>query len=232
MWDANVGTTERVLDAGVEAGVPRIAYVSTVNVFGNTHGRLVDETYRRNPDDGFVSWYDETKLRAHEAAEERIARGAPVVVAMPSQVYGPNDHSVFGDQLRRAFEGRLRYRALDEVGACLVHVADVADGIVAALDRGASGESFVLAGPAVRLRDALEIVARLGGRRLPTRIPTPVLRAMAPLGRALGQPNARELVEAAAGVTYWATADKARRELGFAPRELEAGLRDTFVDGR
>ncbi len=34
MLDANVGTTERVLDAAIAAGVPRIVYVSTVNVFG------------------------------------------------------------------------------------------------------------------------------------------------------------------------------------------------------
>ena len=38
MWDANVGTTTRILDAAEAAGTPRIVYVSTVNVFGNTHG--------------------------------------------------------------------------------------------------------------------------------------------------------------------------------------------------
>src|SRR5690242_8300325 len=48
MWDANVGTTTRVLDAAIAAGVPRIVYVSTVNAFGNTRGNVVDETYRRD----------------------------------------------------------------------------------------------------------------------------------------------------------------------------------------
>ena len=46
-------------------GVDRIVYVSTINIFGNTNGQTVDETYRRNEADGFVSTYDETKYRAH-----------------------------------------------------------------------------------------------------------------------------------------------------------------------
>src|SRR4051812_12114489 len=88
MWDANVGATQRVLDAAVAAGVLSIVYVSTVNVFGNTHGKLPDETSRRDLSEGFFSYYDETKFRAHEEAHKRIAAGAPIVIVQPSQVYG------------------------------------------------------------------------------------------------------------------------------------------------
>src|SRR6185369_4436900 len=66
MWDANIGTTTRVLDAAEAAHTPKVVYVSTVGVFGNTHGHVVDESYRRNIRDGFLSWYDETKYGAHE----------------------------------------------------------------------------------------------------------------------------------------------------------------------
>src|SRR5687768_2207775 len=58
MFDANVRGTERVLDAAAEAGVGRIVYISTANVFGNTQGRVVDETYER-PDKDYLSYYDE-----------------------------------------------------------------------------------------------------------------------------------------------------------------------------
>src|SRR6266513_284004 len=75
MWDTNVRGTERVLDAGRDAGAQRIVYVSTCNVFGNTHGELVDESYRRDESDGFLSYYDETKYRAHLVAEDRMAKG-------------------------------------------------------------------------------------------------------------------------------------------------------------
>ena len=64
-----------MLDAAAEAGVEKIVYVSTINVFGNTNGQTVDETYRRDEADGFVSTYDETKYRAHMIAEERDRAG-------------------------------------------------------------------------------------------------------------------------------------------------------------
>ncbi len=88
MWEANVGVAERVLDAAIAAGVPRTVYVSTVNVLGSTDGRIVSEGHRRDLRRGFLSYYDETKYRAHEAAERRIEAGAPVAIAMPGERTG------------------------------------------------------------------------------------------------------------------------------------------------
>ncbi|MDP9482306.1 MAG: NAD-dependent epimerase/dehydratase family protein [Chloroflexota bacterium] len=237
MDDANVGGTTRVLAAAGAAGIARILYLSTVSVFGNTHGEVVDETFRRDPNKVFLTWYDETKYRAHLVAEAHLASGAPVVIAMPGQVYGQGDPSAVGQQLAGAFRGRLAYLALTDVGFCLVHVDDLADGLLAALDRGRLGQSYVLDGEPVRLIDGLRIAARLGGRRLPRlSLPTRLLRRMAflsgPLGGRLGVPaNLAEVISGADGVTYWASHAKASRELGFAPRLLEAGLRDTFGAG-
>jgi dihydroflavonol-4-reductase len=229
MWDANIGTTTRVLDAAEAAHTPKVVYVSTVGVFGNTHGKVVDESYRRNIRDGFLSWYDETKYGAHEVAEQRIASGAPVVIVLPSQVYGPGDRSQFGEQLRMAHAGKLPYLALGETGVCLVHADDLAAGIEAAVDRGTAGQSYNLGGPKTTLGEAVEVAARIGGRRPPgLRIPTGVLRAIAPLGGLTGQPNLPELISASAGVTYWIDSDKAASELGFAARGLDEGFRDVF----
>jgi dihydroflavonol-4-reductase len=229
MWDANVGTTTRVLNAAEGAGTPRIVYVSTVNVFGNTHGRVVDESYRRDLAEGFVSWYDETKYGAHEVVEQRVRDGAPIVIALPSQVYGPRDHSEIGERLRAAYEGSLRYAALDDVGFGLVHVDDLAAGVVAALDRGQPGRAYVLSGPTTTLGDAIGIAARIGGRKPPmVRVPTAALSLVASLGSVIGRPNLREVIAASAGVTYWASAGRAREELGWEPRDVETGLRDTF----
>ena len=101
MCDANVRGTERVLDAAIEAGVPRIVYVSTVGVFGNTHGQVVDETYSRDGED-FLSCYEETKCRSHQVALDRIAKGAPIVIVQPGGVYGPGDHSELGNIIDQA----------------------------------------------------------------------------------------------------------------------------------
>jgi dihydroflavonol-4-reductase len=230
MWDANIGLTTRVLDAAESARVPRIVYVSTVNVFGNTHGQVVDETYRRDLAEGFLSWYDETKFGAHEVVEQRIKGGAPVVIVMPSQVYGPGDHSAIGEQLELAFRGKLRYRALDDLGVSMVQVDDLAAGVVAALDRGTVGQSYILAGPTVRLHDAINLAAEIGGRKPRVlSVPTRVLRLLRPVGRLAGQPNLAEVISAAAGVTYWASANKAVAGLGFSARPFEEGLRETLT---
>jgi dihydroflavonol-4-reductase len=229
MWDANVGTTTRLLDAAEAAGTPRIVYVSTGNVYGNTHGVTVDETYRRDLAEGFLSWYDETKYGAHEVAEQRIAGGAPIVTVLPSQVYGPGDRTGFGEQVRLAHEGKLPYRALAGVRIGLVHADDLASGIVAALDRGRIGERYNLSGPHSSLADAEATAARLGGHGLPSlTVPDGLLQALAPLGRLVGQPNLRELVSASSGVTYLISSAKAEAELGFEARDLETGLHDTF----
>jgi hypothetical protein len=51
---------------------------------------------------------------------------------------------------------------------------------------------------------------------------------MAPAGKLIGQPNLAEVISASAGVTYWASAARAKNELGWVPRDIETGFRDTF----
>jgi dihydroflavonol-4-reductase len=230
MTDTNVGTTTRFLDAAAKAAIPRIVYVSTINVYGNTHGRKVDETFRRNIDEGFLSWYDRTKYEAHQVAAARIEAGAPVVVVLPSQVYGPGDRTGFGEQLRLAYAGKLPYLILGGVVIGLVHADDLAAGIVAALDQGRLGGAYNLPGPTTTLGEAVALAAKVGGKAPPRlRLPDGLLRVMAPLGGLVGQPNLREVVRAGSGVSYLGAPAKAKAELGFSPRDLELGFRDTFA---
>jgi hypothetical protein len=67
-------------------------------------------------------------------------------------------------------------------------------------------------------------------------VPPLMLKAMIPVGRWVGPmmnlpPNFREMISAAHNVTYWAKDDKARRELGYSPRDLDTGLRETISSG-
>ncbi len=233
MTDTNVHGTERVLDAAIEAGIGRIVYVSTVGVFGNTRDRIVDETYKRDGDE-FLSCYDETKFRAHEVALDRIAQGAPIVIVQPAGVYGPGDHSEIANIIDQVKTGKLKMMVFPELGLDLVHVDDVADGIVNALDRGRVGESYVLGGEITRMRNLVELVAEMTGRKAPKRaLPVGLMKISAPagplVGKALGfPPNLRELIRTSDGVTLWASDEKARRELGYDPRELREGLADTL----
>lgn len=237
MHDANVAATLRVLDAFATAGLDRLVAISSINVAGNTRGRIVDERYRRDLADGFLSYYDETKYLAHRAALERISAGGRIVIAMPGTTYGPGDHSSIGQQIKAAHDGTLRYLALADLGISPVFVNDVAAGIVAALDRGRIGESYFLGGQNMRLRDALAAAARIAGRGLPRmEIPDGFLRLAArtpaAISRAVGFPDdLAEVVRAGLGVTYWGSSAKAATELGYAPRDLASGLRATFDAG-
>ena len=234
MRDANVGGTERVLDAAIDAGVRRIVYVSTVGVFGNTHGDVVDETYSHDGH-SFLSCYEETKWQSHQVALDRIARGAPVVIVQPGGVYGPGDHSELGNIIDQASTGKLRMMMFPETGFNLVHVDDVADGVVLAHDRGLPGQSYVLGGEIAKMRDLVEKVSEISGRKAPKHeLPVGAMKLLTPVGPLVGKamgfpPNLRELIATSDGVTYWATDDKARRDLGYAPRDMDTGLRQTLA---
>lgn len=226
----NVDGTRHVLEAMRALGVPRGVYTSTLAVFSDTHGLLVDETYRY--DGPHLSVYDESKWRAHyDVALPAIAEGLPLVVVQPGAVYGPGDTSA----LRRLFVDHLR-RRLPVVPArtayCWGHVDDTAHAHIEAMERGRVGESYIIAGPAHTILEALTIAARHSGRAAPFgTIPAGAVRAlaavMAQVERHVRLPVALsgETLRVLGGVTYLGSSAKAARELGFAPRPLEEGLR-------
>jgi len=234
MWDANVEGTRRVMEAAREEKVPRIVYVSTVGIFGNTHQKVVDETYK-NPETDFTSYYEETKLEAHKLVQGMIEDGLPAIIVQPGGVYGPGDTSQVADLLEQFFAGKLPLMPFPELGICMTHVEDIAGGILLALDKGKLGETYVISGPATTMRGAIETVARVSGRKAPKRaLPTVLMKAMIPVGPLVGKvmgqpPNLRELISSADGVTFWASYEKAARELGYSPRGMDEGLRQTLA---
>ena len=233
MKEANVGGSERVLGAALAAQIPKVVYVSTVGVFGNTGGKIVDESYE-HPAKEFTSCYEQTKWEAHQVAKRLIGEGLPCVIVQPGGVYGPGDTSSIAELLNQFLSGKMPLLPFPELGICLAHVEDIAGGILLGLDKGKAGEAYVISGPAVTVREAIELVAKISGRKAPKRaLPTGVMKAMIPIGPLVGKmmgqpPNLRELISSADGVTFWASYDKAKRELGYEPRELELGLRQTL----
>ena len=226
----NVEGTRLVLDAMRELGIAKGVYTSTVAVFSDTHGQLVDESYRY--DGPHLSVYDETKWRAHyEVALPAMAAGLPLVVVQPGAIYGPGDTSalrwVFVDHLRRRLPfvpGRTAY--------CWAHVDDIAHAHIEAMERGRGGESYIIAGPPHTLRDAVRIAARYSGRAAPlAAIPPAIVRALSVVMSGVERvvplplPLSGETLRVVGGVTYLASSAKAARELGFAPRSLDEGLR-------
>ena len=102
----NVSGTRKVLRLAHQLGIPKIIYTSTVAIFGDTKGQLVDESfYQGGP---FLSEYDRTKWLAHyKVALPLIEKGAPIIIVMPGGVYGPGDTSVIAELMQLFYRGLL-----------------------------------------------------------------------------------------------------------------------------
>jgi dihydroflavonol-4-reductase len=234
MYEANVIGTENALRSALEAKLGKVVYISTVGAFGNTKGQVVDETYQ-HPGTGYTSYYEETKVEAHRLAKRLIAEEAlPCVIVQPGGVYGPDDHSALGRQMNQFLAGKMPLMAFPDLGFNMVHVDDVAAGVLLSLDKGKVGEAYVLGGQITTMRELIGTLGGVAGKKPPKRaLPTGLMKAMTPLGPIVGKamnqgPNLRELISSADNVTFWAKHDKAMAELGYSPRGLEQGLRDTL----
>ena len=217
----NVEGTRNVLELMQDLGIPKGVYTSTLAVFGDTHGKIVDETSR--PNGPWLTEYDRTKWSAHyEVAEPMMRRGLPLVIVQPGVTYGPGDGSEIGNAFRQYLRRRLR--GLPRTAAyCWGHVDDTARAHLLAMERGRAGESYVVAGEPRTLVEAFELAERI------TRIPTPKLRLSASLLRFLAAVSGSEVLRAAPA-TYLASNAKAKRELGLAHRALEEGFRGMLAD--
>lgn len=235
-WQAetiNVGGTRKVLRLAHELGIPRIVYASTLAIYGDTGGELVDESHQGSPP--FLTEYDRTKWLAHyKVALPMIEQGAPVIVVMPGGVYGPGDTSIIGQMMEAFYKGQTPILPGPETTLTYAHVEDVAEGFILAAEKGVPGESYILAGPAIPLGEMIDFWAQLTGKRAPLlRIPADLVKPLAPVvgfvEQILPLPSmySRDAT-ATLGATYTGRADKARAELGWETRSLQAGMAETF----
>jgi nucleoside-diphosphate-sugar epimerase len=230
----NVAGTRHVLETMRELGVAKGVYTSTVAVFSDTEGQLVDESYRH--DGPFLSEYDRTKWQAHyEVAAPMAAAGLPLVILMPGAIYGPGDTSGLRSFFVQYLRGKLA-AVPARTAFCWAHVEDVARAHLLAMEKGRVGESYIVAGPPHSMIEALQIAERITGIKAPALHPPPTLMkaastVMGALGALVTLPPelTAEGLRVLAGVTYFGSNAKARRELGYEPRSLEDGLRETLA---
>lgn len=217
----NVVGTRNVLSVMKELRIPKGVYTSTLAVFSDTHGQLVDETYRHAGP--WLTEYDRTKWIAHyEVAEPMMREGLPLVIVLPGVTYGPGDTSEVRPAFVRYLRRRLRAIPRD-TAYCWGHVDDVAGAHLLAMQKGVAGESYIVAGPPHTLAEAFQIAERITG------IPAPRIRISPAVLRALALVSRSERLRDLAGVTYQGSDAKARRILGYEPRPLEVGLRETLA---
>jgi dihydroflavonol-4-reductase len=228
----NLDGTGSVMRAALASRVERVVYTSSVATLRVGRDTLAaTEDAPLAPADA-IGAYKRSKVLAERLVEQMVARdGLPAVIVNPSTPIGARDirPTPTGRIILEAAAGRMP--AFVETGLNLVNVDDVAAGHLLALERGRTGERYILGGDNVSLQRLLAEIAALTGRRAP-RIKLP-LWPLYPLARA---------AEAVAGITgrepfmtvdglnmsknrMYFSSSKAERELGYSAGPYQPALR-------
>lgn len=228
--------TRMVMEAALKAGIERIVYTSSVATLKTRIDPVpVDETCRHT-EDSAIGAYKRSKLVAERLVEAMVTlEGLPAVIVNPSTPIGPRDikPTPTGRIIVEAATGRIP--AFVDTGLNLVHVDDVAEGHLLALEKGRIGESYILGGEDVSLRIMLAAIAGLMGRKPPTiSLPRLPLYPVAWVAEAVARITGKEPFVTADALTmakyhmYFSSA-KASRELGYTARPFTEALADALA---
>lgn len=236
MHEINVAGTERLMRAALAAGVERIVHTSSVATLGlHADGTPADES-RPLDAAAAIGVYKQTKVLAERVVERLVAEeGLPAVIVNPSTPVGPCDvkPTPTGRMIVEAATGRIP--AYVDTGLNIVHVDDVAEGHLLALEKGETGRRYILGGENMTLGAMLARIAVLVGRRPPAfalpRLPLYPLAAIAELhARLTGHVPmlTRDALRMAKARMFFSSS-RAERELGYAARPADIALADAIA---
>lgn len=229
MARVNVSGTQAVVDMAQALGVPKLVYCSTIGVYGDTQGAVIDETFQRQQT-GFSSPYDATKYQAQQVVDQAAAAGFHGVSVMPSGIFGPDDPH-FGPVIRLFLKGRLKVWPGGDRLTGIVHVDDLADAMLLAAETGGKGEHYIISAGELKTRDMFAYLAQITGQPAPADLPEWLVRlvgnALEPIGRltSWNAPLNRERVHYIYDRCVRVDASKARHTLGWQPRSVVETLR-------
>lgn len=236
-YEINVLGTRKLLDAARDAGVAKVVVTSTAGVMGPSSAKwpIVSENSERATD--FFTEYESTKYESEQEIIARAQQGEHIVIVNPTRVYGPgflSDSNAVTMMITRYSQGKWRVIPGDghKVGN-YVFVEDVVNGHLLAMERGRSGERYLLAGENASYNEFFEQLAEVCGQQYRLfRIPVAVLLTASQL-----MVLWNKLTGAAPLITpnwvrkylyHWRVdSAKARQELGYDPTPLREGMAQT-----
>lgn len=227
VFAVNVDGTRNVMQAALEAGVRRVVHVSMVGTLeGPSEDSTVDETCPLRASD-VGSPYLDSKVRAERVVCEMVGDGLPAVVVLPGGMIGPEDnfHSPSSALLKLFFHRINPFVVAWRLN--LVDVRDVAEGIILAYRSGRLGERYILGGEntdTVAVFRFLRDVTDFNRSIWP--LSWEALEVLSELSGLTSQPLVEKSVAAFYHYGFWASSEKAKRELGYRHRTLGETLAD------
>jgi len=232
----NVEGTKALMTAAQKAHIKKIVYTSSVATIGlpkdGTPGTEATPVALEN----MVGVYKRSKFLAERIIHQMIVQsGLPAVIVHPSTPIGPRDikPTPTGRIVIEAAAGRMP--AYVDTGLNVVHVDDVALGHLLALEKGECGESYILGGEDLNFAALLGIIADLTGRKAPTiKIPRGPLFPIAYAAELIAHFTKREPFITVDGLRMsrkkmFFSSDKAKHDLGYAPRPAREALADAIT---
>lgn len=233
----NVDGTRNVIEAVRHAGVKRLVHCSSVVTCAiSTSGQPVDETLPWNfADFGVDEAYSITKRQAEELVVAEVGRGLDAVIVNPCYMLGPYDPKPSsGRMIIELIHGKVPGSPTGMNN--FVDVRDVARGMIAAWQRGRTGERYILGNENLSYRDVFRLIARVAGVKPPLlTLPQALAKTVGWLGDAAQRITGREAMVNSVTVRYSYlsgyiySSEKARRELGYEPGPLEPAIRDAIA---
>jgi nucleoside-diphosphate-sugar epimerase len=219
-----------VLEVAQAIGVAKMVYCSTIGVFGDTQGQVIDETFQRTQTD-FSSAYDRTKYEAQQLVDQFAAQGLPVVSILPSGIFGADDPH-FGPVMQQFLKGGLKLWAGGDRVTGIVHVDDLVAAMILAAEKGKPGEYYIISAGDLSTREMFNILSQDSGIPVPREAPKFLVRLagnlLDPIGRLLKwqPPLSQERVHYIYDRCVRVDATKARQELGWHPRSVRHTLQE------
>ena len=230
----NVDGTRNVLMAALMSGVKRFVYTSSIHALANVpHGITIDEDIPFDPEHP-AGEYARSKAKATLAVRQAAELGLETVIACPTGVIGPYDYK--GSEMGLLLSDCLEEKPQLYVDGAydFVDVRDVARGLIMAAEKGKVGESYILSGEQITVRNLLESAQKFVGNHLPIiRIPSRLANfsvRFTPIFYRLAHKKPRftsyslEVLQSNSIISH----AKATRVLGYWPRPLEESIRDTI----
>jgi dihydroflavonol-4-reductase len=232
--EINVKGTLALMTEADARGVRRFVHVSSAGAIGDKpDGSPGDEN---SPQFQGPNLYLKSKVDGDAAIRAwRPQRGMEVVEILPGWIWGPGDAGPTGaGQLVLDFLAR-KLPGIADGGMCVVDARDVAAAMIAALDRGKSGDRYIVGGDYHSIADIVAGLEQVSGVQGPRRrLPHPAVMAYAWVVELYGRLTGRDVLVTRAGARAlhakrrW-TSEKARRELGVTFRPVEETLRDVVA---
>lgn len=226
----NVEGTRHVAEAALESGT-RFVHVSSVDALGLLTGQVADEDTPRCGKT--LCTYVVSKTEAEAEVRKAFDRGLSGSIVNPGFMLGPWDWKPSSGRMLLAV-GK-RFAALAPSGGCTVcDVRDVANGIVAAMEKGSQGQNYILGGFNMPYVELWRIFAKIGGGwptlgRLGPAMQFLVGRSGDWYGRLLGrEPDVNSAAMAMSSLYHYHSSARAQRELGYSNRPLEETVRDAW----